>query len=1011
MSNEYTASGKHLSPASFWVPQYLESSAWADHAPFAFWLIEKLRPRTLAELGTHGGYSYFAFCQAVKALEIPTQCYAVDTWQGDEHTGYYGEDFFQNVSDYNEKNYSAFSRLVRSTFDDAVDHFSDGSIDLLHIDGLHFYEDVKHDFETWKPKLSDRAIVLFHDTNVRERNFGVFRLWEELSKDSPSFEFLHGHGLGVLGYGSNLPQKIMEFLSATRSSDCANEIRTTYGRLGNAFRAEITNKERLEDLQRELHTYNGKSAEKIEAEKETLLTDIKTLETSLRDAATRLERQWNLIEEFKLKLHNAETAVSTAESTLDALRRSTSWRITAPLRQARRTPGLLWRGAKRIVKANARLVYKYAPLPQSVKMRMVELAFNAAPSLFRGTSVFQRWEAGRHRELSETRLRKQMTPVREVARPVEIDHCVATPFGFSNLLETPPPLAVICHLFYEEMSVEFKRYLKNIPFSFDLFISTDTPEKKSIIEKAFEGWNAGKIDVRVTENRGRDIAPKLIAFKDTYESYEYVLHIHSKTSDHAGVLANWRGFLLENLLGTPDIVNSVFTAFHLHADLGIIASQHFEPMRQWINWGGDFKHANNLAQRMGFRLSESKVLDFPSGSMFWARTSALKPLLDLNLDTNDFEAESDQIDGTLAHAIERLYFYVCERAGYKWLKIAHKPFFEHTPAIFAANTANELKEFISKHSLSLNEDNGLQPRKSHPESVKPAHALIKRLQSKALGSDRNVNPQTCVIVGVVTYNNTAEQIDTCLRSARTAIKTAGLSDKSRVFVVDNGDSFRCDEEDVDIVVRKDSRGNVGFGKAHNRLMEDAFAAGADIYIAANPDGIFHPKAIGSLIQMMQAHDGQALIEAQQFPEEHPKIYNPFTFETPWASGACLALSRSLYDKVGGFDDAFFMYCEDVDLSWRARASGFAVRVCPRALFTHGVTNRETNPDRLRLIFNSGIALARKWGNSKFEDWATTELRAIGFEPAPAAMHATPSPVEWRHISDFDHHFSFAETRW
>ena len=997
MSNEFTATGKHLSPASFWVPQFLESTAWADHAPFAFWLIEKLKPRTFAELGTHGGYSYFAFCQAVKAFELPTQCYAVDTWQGDEHTGFYGEAFFQSVLDYNEKNYSAFSRLVRSTFDDAVSHFSDRSIDLLHIDGLHFYEDVKHDFETWKPKLSDRAIVLFHDTNVRERNFGVYKLWEELSETYPSFEFLHGHGLGVLGYGSNLSSEILEFLAAAKDSDCANEIRTAYGRLGGAFRSDITNNERIEDLQAELETYNGKSAARIEAE-------INALEKALNKTAERLETQWTLIEELKLKLH-------TAETNINALRRSVSWRLTAPLRQVRRTTKQFWNGVRQTLKSLAHFFYKYTPLPQSAKMQIVEVAFRAAPTLFKETSVFKRWKTGRQRKAKEHQLRKQFGSLREVARPVDVDHCVATPFGFNALPGNPPRLAVICHLFYEGMAVEFKRYLKNIPFSFDIFISTDTAEKKSIIEKAFEDWTSGNVDVRIAENRGRDIAPKLIVFKDIYSSYEYVLHIHSKSSDHASVLANWRGFLLENLLGTPEIVKSVFTAFHQNPDLGMVASQHFEPMRQWINWGGDFKHANNLAQRMGIKLSDTKVLDFPSGSMFWARTSALKPLLDLNLSTEDFEVENNQIDGTLAHAIERLYFHVCERAGYNWLKIAHPPFYEHTPAITVADTAGQLTEFLSKHSLRLTADNDSHPRKSHPEPVKPAKALINQLQNTALGCDETLDEQTCVVVGVVTYNNTAEQINACLLSARTAIETADLAAKSRIYVIDNGAPSLPAGKDTEIIVRKDSQGNIGFGKAHNLLMEDAFAKGTDLYIAANPDGVFHPKSISALVQMMQAHDGQALIEALQFPDEHPKVYDPFTFETPWASGACLALSRALYDKVGGFDEAFFMYCEDVDLSWRARAHGFAVRVCPRALFTHGVTNRETDPGRLKLIFNSGIALARKWGNAEFEEWATTELRAIGFAPSPTPTDVTPAQGNWRHIADFDHHFSFAETRW
>src|SRR5262245_20285494 len=170
-----------LSPACFWMPDQLgPQPAWLEHAPFAFRLIETLRPRLLVELGTHGGYSYFVFCQAVQRLQLETRCYAIDTWTGDEHAGFYGEEVYQQVRSHHDRLYSAFATLIRSTFDQALHHFGDSTIDLLHIDGRHSYEAVKHDFESWRPKLSDRSVVLFHDTNVRERDFGVFRLWEQL---------------------------------------------------------------------------------------------------------------------------------------------------------------------------------------------------------------------------------------------------------------------------------------------------------------------------------------------------------------------------------------------------------------------------------------------------------------------------------------------------------------------------------------------------------------------------------------------------------------------------------------------------------------------------------------------------------------------------------------------------------------------------------------------------------------------------------------------------------------
>ena len=166
----------------FWKPQYLKPGlpAWEGHIPFAFWIMEALAPSTFIELGTHYGTSYFAFCQAVERLGLATTCFAVDTWQGDEHAGFYGEEVFGTVNAYNAERYATFSTLVRSTFDEALSHFEDGSVDLLHIDGHHSFEAVRHDFETWLPKLSDRAVVLFHDTNVRFGTFGVSKFFNSL---------------------------------------------------------------------------------------------------------------------------------------------------------------------------------------------------------------------------------------------------------------------------------------------------------------------------------------------------------------------------------------------------------------------------------------------------------------------------------------------------------------------------------------------------------------------------------------------------------------------------------------------------------------------------------------------------------------------------------------------------------------------------------------------------------------------------------------------------------------
>lgn len=219
--------------AMFLCPNYLESSAWLEHVPFAFWLVEAHKPKVFVELGTHYGVSYFAFCQAIDHLAIDSRCFAIDTWKGDEHSGFYEDRVFDKVKTHNNTLYSGFSRLVRSTFDQALEHFEDNTVDLLHIDGLHTYEAVKHDFESWLPKLSSRAVVIMHDTNVRERGFGVFKLFSELKTRYSSFEFFHGHGLGILKIGDDQNQIVESlFLSDKSEGSDQQEIRRLFSRMG-----------------------------------------------------------------------------------------------------------------------------------------------------------------------------------------------------------------------------------------------------------------------------------------------------------------------------------------------------------------------------------------------------------------------------------------------------------------------------------------------------------------------------------------------------------------------------------------------------------------------------------------------------------------------------------------------------------------------------------------------------------------------------------------------------------
>jgi O-antigen biosynthesis protein len=255
-------------------------------------------------------------------------------------------------------------------------------------------------------------------------------------------------------------------------------------------------------------------------------------------------------------------------------------------------------------------------------------------------------------------------------RPLdENDYCLEVPFQIE--LGTPPVrrIAAIIHVYYTELFPKIMEYLKNTPFQIDLFISTDTAAKKSVILETLKTYSNGTVEVRVFENRGRDIAPFIVGYAHVLNDYEYFIHLHTKQSPHGGdPLEGWFDYLLANLLGSREIVNSVFKLF-LELNVGIIYPQHLFVLRVILNWGYDFELAASLLSRAGFVLDKLHLLEFPSGSMFWGRSAAIRPLLDLQLQFSDFPDEAGQMDGTLAHAIERTFLYFAELAGFRWAKI------------------------------------------------------------------------------------------------------------------------------------------------------------------------------------------------------------------------------------------------------------------------------------------------------------------------------------------------------
>ena len=347
-----------LKVAAF-TPKSLQfPNAWVGHLPFAAWVIMETSPKIFVELGTHSGNSYFSFCQAVVEANALTKCYAVDTWQGDEHAGEYADDVYLKVNAHNQKNFAGFSQLLRMTFDDAFSHFADESIDLLHIDGLHTYEAVRHDFESWLPKLAPGALVIFHDTNVYERNFGVWKLWLELqARYSNNLEFMHSNGLGVLQLNNGSADKRLDWLQP--DSFTKQQVLAYFAALGSRqleYYELIEFKTLVVERDKQLHE---RGRELYERGREL---------SNLSDEVVKRGR-WALLLEGELKEERGIRLL---------MAQSNSWRITLPLREAKRWFSNPKQQGKKYVKGGLRLIkHCYQLLPLSHQTKAVHRKFLA----------------------------------------------------------------------------------------------------------------------------------------------------------------------------------------------------------------------------------------------------------------------------------------------------------------------------------------------------------------------------------------------------------------------------------------------------------------------------------------------------------------------------------------------------------------------------------------------------------------------------------------------------------
>jgi predicted O-methyltransferase YrrM len=174
----------------------MERSTWRGLGSLAYELVRHYRPKTIVELGTYVGFSAFSMGLALRGFSEGGKLYAVDTWEGDDHMGNYGENIYRTfLSRRADLELDSVIVPLRTTFDDARDKVPD-QIDLLHIDGLHTWEAINHDFETFGPRVSPGGFIVFHDVNSEFE--GVRRFWSIISQRYASYMVPYSFGLGII---------------------------------------------------------------------------------------------------------------------------------------------------------------------------------------------------------------------------------------------------------------------------------------------------------------------------------------------------------------------------------------------------------------------------------------------------------------------------------------------------------------------------------------------------------------------------------------------------------------------------------------------------------------------------------------------------------------------------------------------------------------------------------------------------------------------------------------------
>lgn len=277
--------------------------------------------------------------------------------------------------------------------------------------------------------------------------------------------------------------------------------------------------------------------------------------------------------------------------------------------------------------------------------------------------------------------------------------------------ESEKKIALMMHLYYEDLIDQCLEYAKAMPSRADLYITVMNKKMKNVLNERVKHLNFNNIKIIEIENKGRDVSSLLVGCAPYVYQYDYVCFVHDKKTTQIKPYCNGEAFAYKcfvNNLASKEYVQNVIYTFENNPRLGLLTPPppNHGDFYQIVGseWASNYENTLSLAYKLNLRshIYHTKEPIAPLGTMFWFRPEALKSLFDYGWTYEDFPQEPNGYDGTLLHAIERIYAYVVQHEGYypAWVMTDQFARIELTNLHFMLREVN-LKLFSKYYTTNL----------------------------------------------------------------------------------------------------------------------------------------------------------------------------------------------------------------------------------------------------------------------------------------------------------------------